>query len=671
MKADLLSYSRATSVSILGVALQLAMGLALLLLGLLGKDHAALSGGYLALLGLIPWISLVIVFDQHRRERVEHLEAESLAGAAARQASVFETGGEDLRVAAKRLAWMHTYLMPVVSVVLAAALMGLGFMRFVQARELLDVDRFTGGQNRGWALAVGLGLGVAGFVFARFVSGMAKQAVWQNLRGGAGPAVMAALMGQAMVLGQVVQIAGSDVVLRYLQVAIPAAMMLLGVEIIFALVLNVYRPRRAGETPRPAFDSRTLSFIASPDRIAQSIGGAINYQFGVEVTGTWAYQLIARAALMLAVVGTAVVWLLTVMEIIEPNERGLRIANGRLKEEVGPGLYFKLPWPFEVFDSTQTTALRRVDLMTLPPATDGPILWTNDHRTEEVYAIVQPTAKAPASPGGAADAAISDIALVAVEIPLVYSIENLKQWEEFGGEGAREELLKACARREVMRYLAGLREDDLLGSKRTEASAALRERVQKRLDELKAGVKVCSMNIEGVHPQREAAKGFEMVVENQQRGEGALELGRTDAIKTLTETAGSVDLARQIAKEIDQLSTMRDQGTTEQKIGEQEARIEALIMQAGGKAGSLIERAQAQRWQRHMAARGRTEAYAGQLSSYRAAPELYRADLYFQMLRDVWKDARVYLTPDNPWINFDLKDVETGANVLTSPDPTR
>ncbi len=674
MKADHLAYARAVSVSLLGLTVQLVLGLALLIYGVLAKDHAAQSGSYLILLLALPWLALSIVFDQHRRERLESMEAQSLAAAQARETSVFEAGGEDFRVAARRLAWMHRFLMPTASILLAAALIAVGLVRFGSGHELAEPDRFAPPEQRGWALSLGVLLGVVGFIFARFVSGMAKQPMWQNLRGGAGASVAAALVGLALIVGHIFHMAGIDAVLRHLQEAVPIFAAVLGGEIVLSLVLNIYRPRKAGETPRPAFDSKILSFVASPDRIAQSVGGAINYQFGVEVTGTWAYQLVARVALLLAVVGVGVVWLLTTLEVVEPNERALRLRNGALVQEVGPGIYPKLPWPVERFDSDVTTVARRVDLMTLPPASVGPILWTNDHQTEEVYAIVQPTRKSPGTGASAAgeqaraDAdATRDIALVAVEVPLMYTVSDLAKWDRFGAPETRESVLKANARREVFNYLATLSEDDVLGAGAVSAGGELRRRIQARFDAMDAGVQVLSASIEGVHPEREASKAFEQVVADEQRGVGALEQAGTIAIRTLTESAGSVDLARRIVTEINALAGMRDRRAGETELASQEAKIEDLIGLAGGKAGVLIEQARAERWQKHMAARGRAEAYGGQLAAYNAAPALYRADLYFQMLRDVWKDARVFITPAQPWITLDLKDVDTGANVLTAP----
>lgn len=666
MKADHLSYSRAASVCVLGLVLQVVMGLTLLIYALIGRDHAAMSMALMVLTGTIVWLSLAIVFDQHRRERIEAMEAETLAGGGA-ASSVFEQNPDDLRLAARRLAWMHAYLLPAASIILSAAYLSIGLTRFFAGRGLIDPEKFVLPQQRGWAVAIGLGLAVIGFIFARFVSGMAKQAVWGNLRGGAATAVGAAVLGLALAVGHFVQIAGSDVILRSLQVAAPGLMTFLGAEILLNLLLNLYRPRKQGEVPRPALDSRVLAFVASPDRLAESIGGAISYQFGVDVTRSWAYQLLSRSVLLLVLVGAGVVWLMTCLESVGPNERAIRVRNGANAGEVGPGLYFKLPWPLETFDTFDATTLRTEQLASAQPLNRGPILWTNDHGVTEVYAIVQPTAAVSRSedtPG-----AVRDIALVVIELPLRYRVRDLDAYERFASDATRTSLLVATARREAVEYLATRNEDEVLGRALTEISRDLRARVQKRFDEMKTGVEVLSVNIEGVHPEKNAARSFELIVDNAQKQQGAIEQGRTIAIKRLTEAVGSVELARTITREIDALRAMRDAQppTDPTEIAKQEAAIEALVTKAGGKAGSMIAKARADRWRTHMLERGRAEAFAGQVAAYRAAPQVYKAQLYFQALRDLMKTARVYITPDDPTLTVDLKDISSTGNIFTDP----
>lgn len=672
MKADHLTYTRAAGVAFMGLVLQLVLGLILLIYGILGRDHAAQSAGVFVLLGLPVWLTLAVLFDQHRRERLEALEAESLDAQDARRASVFEgTGADDLRVAARRLAWLHRFLVPGMSLTLGAVLVAVGLWRFTSGRALTGfdvagVDQFPRPALPGWGISLGLGIAVIGFVFARFVSGMAKQRVWANLRGGAAYAVVASLAGLALALAHFVDLAGSDLPLRYLQVVIPAGMVLVGVEIFLTFLLTLYRPRKPGEVPRAAFDSPLLSFVASPDQIARSLGEAISYQFGVDVTGSWAYRRLSEWALRLVLLGVAALWLMTCFVVVGPNERGLLIARGAFGGVLEPGLHVKAPWPLASVERISATAHRSMDLANPRPKADTPvILWTNAHAggAEETYAIVQPTAVLGQAGGG-------DLALVKIEVPLHYNIADPEKFERFAAPRVRDDLIKAIAQREVFAHLATLNEDDLIGAGRAAAGRVLQERVGAALDRAGAGVSVLYLGVEAAHPpqQNETAKKYEEVVSTEQRRERLLELASAAQTASLVAAAGSVEKAREIVAAIDGLADLRGRKAPEADIAAAERAIEQMLITAGGRAGQLLARAAADRWTTVLGARARSEAFAGQRAAYQAAPAVYRTRLYFDMMADLIKDARVYVVDDrsNLWPQVDLKELGSGGDVLSA-----
>ncbi len=682
MKADHRTFAQALRASVAGLVLQLVLGVVLLIYAILGNDHTAFTGAAVVLCGIAVWTVLVVVFDQHRRERLEALEAESLDAAYRAQSSAFAEAADELRPHARRLAWMHKFLVPGVSLALGAGLITIGYLRFTSGSKLIGFDPTTSADlfapakpaHWGWAISIAISLAVVGFIFARYVSGMAKQKVWTNLRGGAAYAVAASLIGVTMLVGHFVNLAGSDVVLRYSQVAVPIVVGILGVEIFLTFLLNLYRPRKAGEMPRAAFDSPVLSFVASPDRIAKSIGEAISYQFGVDVRGSWAYQLLSRSVLSLAVFGGIVVWLLTTVSVVAPNEQGLRVRYGKMVERLQPGLYFKLPWPLESIE-TETTGVRDggdgipgVDLSIAPPGANvRAILWTNEHNTNEAdfQMVVQPSRLGKAA-GGSSD----NLSLLIAEVPMVYRVIDAEKWDRFASPTSREDLIKGVAQRELTTLFATLTEDELLGARRAQASRMLQERITTALGSkgLDAGVEVIFVGVQGVHPEKNVATKFEEVVSAELQRVKLVQTAQADAIRSLATAAGDVDLARRIASEIQKLDGMS--GGKAEDVAAQTAKVEQLIAQAGGDAARLLSEARARRWQRHMTARADADAYAGRLAAFNANPALYKANLYFNMLTDVFKNARVYLVP--PGIpdlrtTLDVKDLNTGADVFASP----
>ncbi|MBA4039372.1 MAG: hypothetical protein C0468_03435 [Planctomyces sp.] len=709
MKVDHLSYVRATRVALMGLALQLSLGIGLLLYGVLGRDHAALSGAGLVLLGSAAWLVLAVVLDQHRRERLEDMEARALDAGA--RTSAFEGSAEDLRVQAKRLAWMHSVLVPVSSMLLSAGLIALGMSRALSGQRLLTpnesgVEEFRVPGDRGWAMAVAVACAAVGFVFARFVSGMAKQRVWANLRGGAGYAVAASLIGVALMAAQLVHLAGSDVALRWALVVVPAFSVLLGVEIVLSFLLNLYRPRKGGEVPRAAFDSPILGFVASPDQIAKTIGGAISYQIGIDVTGTWAYQLVSRAVVPLVVFGAVVLWLLTSLAVVGGTERGLLMRNGRLVGVIEPGLHLKLPWPVDEVRLVEASTVREVALgNSRPLAESRVILWTGTHHSNEEYFVVRALdlrglgsasgragRSGAAAGGGAIDAEVSrarqntgDLALLSVEVPVTYRVTDAGLYETFAAPEDRQALLKVVGQRQVTRILARYEEDEILGPKRLEIGQEIESAVRAAIDRLGAGVEVLSCRIEGVHPPAGApAEAFEKAMGDPQRGLSLIEGGRARAIGLLTRVAGDYALAERIIAQLRRRNSLREEfaaaadpaqrAQLEGQIAQLELEIEGQIAASRGEAGAMIASAQAGRWARLLGVRAQAQAFDGLVESYLANPALFKARVWFEALSDRLKDSRLYVVdgsvPDLR-VTYDLKETGAGAARLDqSTTPT-
>lgn len=691
MKADYLSFKRAVSVSLVGLTLQLLMGLALLIYGAILRDQVGVTGG-IFILALTPvWLVLAIVFDQHRRERIEAMENQALEASGAREASAFNSGDDDFRVQHKRLQWMHRVLVPLSTVLLVVLLAGLGVWRFTVGSPALEPDGFKSTEHFGWPITLGLSLGFIGFVFARYVAGMGKQAVWVNLKAGAAAAVGAAVVGVLIAVAQFIDSIGTDGVIRLMHVGLPVLMVLLAAEMLLNVLLGVYRPRRPGEVPRAAFESRVLGFVAAPDKIAESIGGALNYQFGVDVSSSWFYRLLTKSTAPLLIAGVAVLWLMTCLAIVQPDEQGMRVRFGRQvsAEPLPSGPYLKLPWPLERIETFRATAARRINLGVEPPKVAGKaILWTNDHGVDERYMLVRPdtrleTQVAPprtARSGESTpetDAAVSNLSLVSAEIPLIYSVRDWVKFTNFADESGREALITAVSQRIALRTIGQRTLEEVLGPERRAISEQLQTQIQQELDRVESGVEVLFVGVEGVHPPRKTAESFEAIVQSTHQRDANVADAQRDANSQLITVAGSVEKARTI---VEAISTLERHNANLPRAGDREAHtktrleleraIADLIERAGGSAASALRAAEAERWTKHMTARARAEAQVGRVAAYRACPEAYLADVYFTTLQEVMQNARVYVVADDGRpieIRTNLEDPENLGSIFIKP----
>jgi len=681
MRADALAYSRAASVCLFGIGAQIVLWLALLGYGLFGRDPLASTAAWMTLIGLPAWVGLLLTFHQHKLERLEDAEAEAFAGSTAQQASVFQDADADLRMAAKRLRWMHSILLPAVSVVMAVAFLLVGYLRFGAARDLTEPVSFQAPPFTGWGVSVGLAVGVVGFIFARFVAGMAQQKTWANLRAGAVQAVGASVVGLALAVGQGVAYLNSDSVYKILLHAIPVLMLVIGAEIVLNFVLNIYRPRRAGEFPRPAFESRILGFVSAPDRIAESISDAINYQFGWDVSATWFYQLLSRSVLGLCSLALVLLWLLTSLAVVQPDERGLVLRHGEIARAVESGLHLKRPWPLETLETYPALHVNQITVGadTHSHDDDGggfdvkPILWTEAHGTERLT-VIQPAADVTIGGRG-------DLSLLVIEAVVQYEIENLESYVRLAADAplrddpdhTRRELLEAEANRVLVRFASGLSVSQILGPDRERLNNEFEVRLRAAYANLGqtdpvsgaprgAGVRILFAGFANAHPPSDelVAASFERVVSAEQERQAEIERAETGAIYALAEVAGDPALARRIDALIRELEDMRERGDASDALAAQEAEIQSLLETAGGDAAVLIASARSERWQRHMLARGRAVRHNGRVELFRAAPAPYIAQRYLATISDAVAQARLFVTAlSDPSVRFNFEELES------------
>jgi regulator of protease activity HflC (stomatin/prohibitin superfamily) len=705
MKADYLTYKRATGISLSGIVLHTLIAGSLGAYGFLAKDHAALTMCVFAGAGALVWLALAILFDQHRRERIEAMEVEALANTGGAQASVFSSG-DDHRPAAKRLAGLFKVMVPIVTLSVVAILVSFGIVRFLSFQTLMDVARSKAGSyipslHAGWGLGLGLAIAVTCFVFARYAAGMGKQQAWGNLRAGASLSGGTALLGLLLAVVHAIDYVGPDGPARLLPYIVPGFLVFIALELSLHFLLGIYRPRKAGETPRVSFDSRLLGFIAAPDRIAKSISEAINYQLGFDVTGGWFYKLLGRTVLPLVASGILIAWGLSCFVVVQPHQRAMLLRFGSpVGSELGPGLHVKRPWPIDqiyipelmgkttagrprVQDLT-VTGLREIQLGSLTKSDTNAILWTNEHAGEEVFQFVRAKQAGQVidfARTGETDTlgdSLVDLAMVSVEIPMQYVVSDVRLFDELGPREQRDTRLKVAAVREITRYFQGQHLDAVLGAERKNISADLLALVQKAFDAMNtgpdgeprgAGVRVVHLGLAGVHPPQKTAAAFEAVVQAAQRRSANMQSAEADAIRTLTEVVGDHKVASSIVDMIDARDRARTGTNAVAAVGEQEVLIQQAIERAGGRASSLLAQARSERWERHMRARGNAARHQGTVALFNAAPDIFRAGEYFNAMSTFLDGASVMVVPStsgNLRITFDGQQKDSGIDVFRS-----
>ncbi len=365
--------TRSRRASLAGLILQLIAFGSLLAISFATRSQAMYALAWLVLGGVPIWFVTLLIFRQRELAALEALDLEELRrekeASGGGEALFDEEGGMGLgfRVAEARLHWMQRWLLPGFSLATAVYLAAAGVYFW---RVLISVGlRINSGPWPEFAQVPVAMVIVAIFMvgtvlFSRYASGMGRVSEWQLLRGCGSYMLGNALAMMALLIALGVQQYAKQPAWEHtLAFIIPAFMVVLAVETLINFVLDIYRPRAPGTEPRAAFDSRLLGLIAEPGGIASSIAEAINYQFGFQVSQTWFYKLLERAALPLVVIGGLVLWGLTSIIIVQPYEHVIVERFGRqlnAADPLGPGLHFKLPWPIDVARTYNTGKLHEV-----------------------------------------------------------------------------------------------------------------------------------------------------------------------------------------------------------------------------------------------------------------------------------------------------------------------
>jgi regulator of protease activity HflC (stomatin/prohibitin superfamily) len=703
MRVDQYAYQQATRVAGFGLILQVAVTLALLLVGRLLGSTAFASAVAFGVAGSVAWASLVVLFHQHRLAAAEAAEAEEL-GASRASATVFdsERAGES-RVAARRLQLMQRVMLPAVAVAIAGFLAwtGLATIAYVNSLSIPpgpdspEVRSFSVGAGTGWQLAVCVGLALVAFIFSRFVAGMARQPAWQNLRGGAGFMVALALVLSAIAAGLVANSLGKGKVLEPIVLAVGCLQVAFAGEVALNLLLGLYRPRRAGDNPRAAFDSRVLGLVAAPDSIVRSINEAVNYQFGFDITSSWGYQLLLRSTAWLLALGAGALVLLSCVVVVPPGQQAVRLRGGAIVgEPCEATVMLKWPWPVETALVEDVGRIRTLALGPKALKVGKVNVWADDETRDadrypflvaapEVSAEVAeraPAAREGEQPDAGAREVSQRFALVDADVVVNYRIADggLLDWLGLAsdarvrrtGSAMRERLLRDIALREVTLHLSMQPMDAVLAPRGDSLVRTLRERVQAAFDAARAGVEVVALQVPALRPPIGEGVGmFEEVSIDMQNARKLREEAERTARASMAAIAGSPERAAEIAAAIAELErSERGAGQDSAEAAGAREKVERLVSGSTGAAAAVIGAARARRWAIVMGAAGDAAEVLGQAPSFRAAPELYKQFRTMQVLARALSGVRVkyVLGPGvaaRADVDMTMKQAESGLNL--------
>jgi len=680
---DQQTYKRAAAAALVGLIVQLGLAIAMALLGIYAQSAALHAASWYLFGGLPIWVILLILFHQHRLERLEALEAEQLARADARTAAIFDEAGQQLQLARTRLENLYRFALPAVGVLVAGYLLIVGLVLLYihwgyAGSNQLEQQALANTQANTVLMGILLAaIAFGAFLISRYVSGMTQVKDWALLRGGASYLMGNAVVSVLLVVGAFFAYLQNLSALGVLAIVVPAFMAVLGVEMIVGLIFSMYRPRRPGEVMRPAFDSRILGWLTRPESIGKIVSETLNYQFGFEISKSWFYLLLSRAITPLIIIGLVVLIGLTSIVIVAPEQQAVITTFGAFNRVAEPGAHLKWPWPVSRAEKHNVYRVRQLTVGSLTGGrtTDEAVLWTNEHGEGDEQFLLT----APSSPNELEEGDVVDGELVGAQVAINWRIDDLGKYVKavagLDGDGklnGPERLLEQIAASRVSSYFVTRDIDTLLSEDRHEAGKQLRQQIQRDVDSMLVeqagtsqpqkglGLEVVFVGIVNIHPPQtsDVATKFHEQIGAVQEREAEIQRALKEAISTLAGVAGSADTARDIKSAIQELRRLeqkaaaarREQGDDAeqtqqlaQRVAEQQVEVESLMNDAGGEAAQQIHNARAYRWSKALAEAGRAARFEAQVAAYEKAPRFYTMRHYLDAMALGLKDRRKFL----------------------------
>jgi regulator of protease activity HflC (stomatin/prohibitin superfamily) len=672
------SSKKAQNTALLAFCLSVVFFTATLLLGASWQVLAVFFLSMQILAGLLVWGVLVVQFYTRSKAEQEQLDMAQMSKAL-RQETIFSGGADRTSLfeqAQKRLVFFEKWVLPALSIIIAAVEITVGLLLYQQIGSSIIEWKF---QNPLLCLVLVVIISFVSFLLSRYATGMSAETIWRPLRAGGSYLLMTAFLGGfaavSLGLAQFKYTFG----LTILEYSIPWLLVVLGCEILLNTLLDIYRPRVAGQYTVGALDSRLLGLINEPGGLFHTVASAIDYQFGFQVSHTWFYKLLEKAILPLVLLMVLVLYLMTSIVIVGPGQKGVIEHLGspdteRGGRQIGSGLTFKWPWPFDKVYLYPTDLIQQVNIGFVEgqDKKTNSLLWGQEHYEKEYDLIV---ASAGVKMGNKQDTV--PVGIVRANITILYRIKDVSVYLYHHMDA--KQALEAICYRELTLYgtSASVETDDnnietsLLGKGRLEASRVLRQRIQAAADDTGLGVEIVMCGMQGIHPPPKLAQKYQDVVGAIQTRQASVLRAIAQRNITLTELAGSIDEVDAIYSLVSEYSRVKDTLSPEQNE-QKRKEIASLLEQAKGQVFSTVCQARAEAFEKAILAEATGQRFIGQLKAYQANPELYMQIERLKMLEESLGKVRKYIvvadTKDTQVYIVDLQEKLTPS--LYDMDPS-
>ncbi len=287
---------------------------------------------------------------------------------------------------------------------------------------------------------------------------------------------------------------------------------LIAAELALRALARLFLPAPAAAAARAVTDSMLAGVITGGPR---SPAALMRSHLGLDFTRSWALSFLS-AAVLPTLLGTALLcWGLTGLKLIDLGQRGIYERFGAPVAVFGPGLHLLLPWPLGRLrpveygtihsvhvgvDQSGPDSVDSVGAEDTPPASLNR-LWESAHAGQANYVVP--------SPGSGQQGFQS----VSTEISVLYRVglNDEAALQSVYSVADPATLIEQAGSRIVLRYFNSRTLLAVLGERRDNVAATLRDALAADMNSHQAGIEILSVLIEEIHPPPGAAGAYHAV----------------------------------------------------------------------------------------------------------------------------------------------------------------
>jgi regulator of protease activity HflC (stomatin/prohibitin superfamily) len=308
---------------------------------------------------------------------------------------------------------------------------------------------------------------------------------------------------------------------------------LIALELAVRALARLFLPAPAPAIARAVTDSILAGVITGGPR---SPAVLMRSHLGLDFARSWALSFLS-AAVLPTLLGTALLcWGLTGLKLITLGERGIYERFGAPVAVYGPGLHLLMPWPLGRLrpvefgtihsvhvgvDQSAPDSIESVGAEDTPPASLNR-LWESAHSGQANYLVP--------SPGSGQQGFQS----VSTEISVLYRVGLTDEAALLSVYSVAdpESLIEQAGSRIVLRYFNSRTLLAVLGERRDNVAASLRDALTADLNSHQAGIEIVSVLIEEIHPPPGAAGAYHAVQAAEINARASIfnERGRAEAV---------------------------------------------------------------------------------------------------------------------------------------------